>query len=90
MTQILEQSGIYAAIIVTITEAIRSKFPLLDGWRVLAVAGAAAVVLCVLFMAEPTTASLLDTARVAFLSWVMAVGGNAWMAKLAGKVGGSQ
>jgi len=89
MTQILEQSAVYAAIIVTITEAIRSKFPFLDGWRVLAVAGAAAVVLCVLFMAEPTTASLLDTARVTFLSWVMAVGGNAWASKLAGKAGGA-
>ena len=89
MFTLLETAGIYAAIIVAAVEAIRKQVPALDGWRVLLVAAIASLVLSALFMTSATADALLDAARISVLAWVIAVGGNAWVSRLAGKVGGT-
>ena len=78
----------YSAIIVTAVEAIRARWPSLDGWRVLLVAGVIAIILGLLSVTDLTAPDILQAARVAVLSWVVAVGGNAWVSKIAGRIGG--
>ena len=90
MIELLETAGVYAVVVVATVEALRSRIPSLDGRAVLVAAGAVSVVLSLLFADAFTGTALVQAARIAVLSWIMAVGGNAWMAKLAGRVGGPQ
>lgn len=83
MFDLLEGAGVYAVVIVATVEAIRSRVPSLDGWRVLVVAAGVALLLGALFVPSPTPQAILETARIAALSWVIAVGGNAWVARIA-------
>jgi len=85
MTGLLETAGAYALVIVATVEAIRTRVPSLDGWRVLVVAAGVAIALCALFIPSATAEAVLQAGRLAALSWLIAVGGNAWVAKIAAK-----
>ena len=87
MLDLIENTAIHAAIIVTIVEAIRKRAPAIDGWRVIALAAAAAIILAFIAVDLSTPINLINVAKTALLSWVMAIGGNAWISKLVGKVG---
>ena len=77
-------------VVVATVEALRSRVPSLDGWAVLVAAGAVSVALSLVFATEFTSTALIHALRIAVLSWIMAVGGNAWAAKLAGRAGATQ
>jgi hypothetical protein len=88
MIAMIEQAGIYAAIVAAAVEAIRSKFPVIDGWVVIALAAALSVAVCWLAGYNGTDFIAIDVFRMAILTCVVAVGGNAWIAKIAGKING--
>jgi len=51
-------------------------------------AAVVAIALGFLFVVDPVGAGWRETIGTAVFSWAMAIGGNAWISKLAGKVGG--
>jgi hypothetical protein len=84
--QILLHVGIVSAVVVSAVEAIRKHVPF-DGWRVPIVAFLSSLIMTALFMRPHDVASVLDTATVALLSAIVAVGGDAWVSKIAGRFG---
>jgi hypothetical protein len=84
MIDLIPQAAAYAAVIAAVVEAIRSRVAV-DGWRVLVLAGVVALALAALFLPATDLPSLLSALRVAALAWLLAVGGDAWLSKLATK-----
>ena len=82
---LLIPAAMVATLIVATTEAIRSRVPRLDGWPVLAVAAGLALAWCALLLPIADVATALDAGRIAAVAWLLAVGGDSWVAKLAGK-----
>ena len=82
---LLIPAGMIAALIVATTEAIRARVPKLDGWPVLAVAACLALAWCALLLPIADVQTALDAGRIAAVAWLLAVGGDSWVAKLAGK-----
>ena len=85
LTTLLVPAGVVAALIVATTEAIRARVPRLDGWPVLVVSAALALAWCALLHPLPALPDVLDAGRIAAVAWLLAVGGDSWAAKLAGK-----
>jgi len=85
----MQQSAIYGAVVAAAVEAIRSRVPAIDGWKVLLIAGLAAILLGALSVEDGTQADLIAAGRLTAMSWIVAIGGNAWIAKIAGKIGGA-
>lgn len=81
---LLPLAASYAVVIVAVVEAVRARIAV-DGWRVLVLAGGVAFALAALFAPAYDLASLLEGLRVAVLAWLVAVGGDAWLGKLAAK-----
>lgn len=87
LLNLVAQATLLATLIVTATEAVRRRVSALDGWRVLVVAAVIDVAVVALFVPPTSGPAALLFARVAFLAWLVAVGGDAWISKLVGKVG---
>jgi hypothetical protein len=79
----IASAAIYAVITVAIVEALHKRIAALDGWYVLIVAGVAAIVLTLIFAPAYTMPDLLEAGRIALIAWLLAVGGDAWVAKIA-------
>lgn len=77
----LEFAAAYAVLVIACVEALRKQVAI-DGWRVLVVAGVIALGLSALFAESYAPAALLQMGRVAFASWLIAVGGDAWVSKI--------
>ena len=78
----ITHAAAYAALIVAIVEALRGRIASIDGWRVLVVAAGVALALAALFAPAYSLAELLAGLRVAVVAWLLAVGGDAWVAKI--------
>ena len=85
LTTLLVPAGIVAALVVATTEALRARVPALDGWAVLLSALGLALVWTALLHPLATLPDALDAGRIAAVAWLLAVGGDSWAAKLAGK-----
>ena len=90
MSDVVQSAAVYAAIIVTIVQAIRARWTALDGWYVPLLAFGISILVCaVVGNWEPySRVSVWEMFRTAIVSCVIAVGGDAWVAKVATKVGG--
>lgn len=88
MENIIETAGIQAVIVIAAVEAIRQRVPSIDGWRVLVVAAAASLILGAIMLTGHGADMILEAARVSLFAWLIAVGGDAWASKLAGKSAG--
>jgi hypothetical protein len=85
MIELLESAGVNAIVIAAIVQAIRTQVPSIDGWRVLVVSAIVSIAMGALFLPALTSAAALEAGRVAVLAWLLAVGGDAWAAKIASK-----
>ena len=88
MTSILHQAGIYAVAITAATEALRSKFPAIDGWKTVLTVACIAILICAVSMPTLDRDSAWEAFRTAALAAFLAMGGNAWVVKIAEKAGG--
>lgn len=88
MENIIETAGIQAVIVIATVEAIRSRIPSIDGWRVLVVAAVASLILGAIMLTGYGADMILEGVRVSLFAWLIAVGGDAWASKLAGKSAG--
>ena len=73
-----------AVVVVAVVEAVRKRVSL-DGWPVLAVAAGASLVLATLFADAYSAHDIIEAGRTGVLAWVIAVGGDAWVGKIASK-----
>lgn len=80
----VQSAGAYAVLVVVAVEAIRKQVSF-DGWRVLVVAGVVSLAVAALFLPAYSMADLLEALRLAVVAWLLAVGGDAWVSKLAVK-----
>ena len=87
LLDLVAQATLLATLIVTATEAVRRRVSALDGWRVLVVAAVIDLVVVALFVPPTSGPAALLFARVAFLAWLVAVGGDAWVNKLFSRAG---
>ena len=62
---------------------LRKRVANLDGWPVLAIAGGVSVLVTGLLLRPADVSSAVDAVNVALLAWLIAVGGDAWIAKIA-------
>ena len=85
---LLTQATVLAAIVVPSIEAVRKQIPSIDGWRVLVAGSVIALGFAGLSFRPTTLAGAIDAFGVAVLAVVLAVGGDAWVGKVAGKVAG--
>jgi len=81
MYEIIAQAGIHSIIVVATVEAVRKRVDF-DGWSVLVVAACVSLALSALFLPAASLAELLEGLRVSVLAWLIAVGGDAWVAKV--------
>ena len=88
MVEYLEQAGFHAVVVAAIVEALRSKISWIDGWRVVVAAFVIAMLVCGLSIQQPSFEAVVGCVRMGLLTGFLAVGGNAWVAKIAAKVGG--
>jgi predicted tellurium resistance membrane protein TerC len=65
---------VYGGMVVATVDAIRSRLPAIDGWRVLALAGAVALVLVFAFAPLQSWADVGPALRQAVLAWLGAIG----------------
>jgi hypothetical protein len=84
LIDLLSQAAAHAVVVVAGVEALRKRLEF-DGWVVLLVAALFALAIAALFLPVTTTAGAVEALRVASLSWLIAVGGDAWVAKLAAR-----
>lgn len=82
LTELISQSGVYAIVVVATVEALRKRIEF-DGWKVLVIAAVVAFALSAMFLPATTLPELLNGLRVAFFAWLIAVGGDAWVNKIA-------
>ena len=87
MTEIIQVAALYAVVVVAAVEALKAKIPQAEGAWTLALAAGCTLAIVALFMPLTTGAEALHAGRVAMLAWLVAVGGDKWMSKLAGKAG---
>ena len=80
--EVLTTATMYAIVVVATVEAVRKRIPF-DGWKVLLVSLGVSIAVVALFLQDYTTAGIIDGARVAFVTTLIAVGGDAWAQKLA-------
>jgi len=85
LLQILTTAAPLAVLIVTAIAAVQKRVPKLEGWPVLVVAAVLSLVIAALFLPITTVAEAVSAGRVALVSWLFAVGGDAWASKIAGK-----
>ena len=76
-------AAVIAVLIVAAVEAIRKRVAGLDGWKVLIVAGGVSVLVTGLLLRPADVSGVVDAVNVALLAWLIAVGGDAWIAKIA-------
>ena len=82
MISLLTQAVAHSIVVVATVEAVRKRVSF-DGWIVLVVAGAVSLALSALFLPAASLPELLEGLRVAVLAWLVAVGGDAWVSKIA-------
>jgi hypothetical protein len=87
MIDLLQVAGVYAIVIITAVEAIRARVPRIDGPWVLALSALVSAAIAALFLPPASGADAIYAARIALLAWLIAVGGDAWTAKLASRFG---
>ena len=80
----VESSAIYAVLVVVVVEVIRRRVTI-DGWRVLVVAGCVSLAVAAICLKTTDLPSLVIGLRYAFVAWLLAVGGDAWVSKIATK-----
>lgn len=80
--EVLTTATMYAIVVVATVEAVRKRIPF-DGWKVLLVSLGVSIAVVALFLQDYTVAGLVDGARVAFVTTLISVGGDAWAQKLA-------
>ena len=85
----IQIAATHAAVIVTIVEALRSKISSIDGWQVWLIAALISLALSLLFATDTTLPTLLESLRTAVLAWLMSIGGNAWVSKIASRIAGT-
>ena len=83
MTELVQTAGMYAIIIIAAVEAIRSRIPTIDGPWELALAAGCSVAIAALFLPVTTRPDVLYAGRIAALAWLVAVGGDRWLSKVA-------
>lgn len=84
LIDLLSQAAAHAVIVVAGVEALRKRVEF-DGWVVLVVAALFALAIAALFLPVNTAEGAIEGLRIASLSWLIAVGGDAWVAKLASR-----
>lgn len=80
----VQSAGAYAVLVVVAVEAVRKQIAF-DGWKVLLVAGGCSLAVAMLFLPAYDLQSLIGALRIAITAWLLAVGGDAWVSKLATK-----
>lgn len=88
MVELLEISVYYSIVTVTTVEAIKLRIPSIDGWKILILAGVISLILSFLFTQQSdfNTEYVIHSIRVAILTWIIAVGGDGWVSKIASKM----
>ena len=79
-----QSAGAHAVLVVVAVEAVRKQIAF-DGWRVLAVAAGVSLAVAALFLPAYSMPDLIGALRLALVAWLLAVGGDAWVSKLAVK-----
>jgi len=80
--QTVESAAVYAVLVIVTVEAVRKRVAF-DGWRVLLVAAGVSLAIAALFLPAHDLPSVLAQIRIAVAAWLIAVGGDAWVAKIA-------
>jgi hypothetical protein len=80
----MQSAAAYAVLVVAAVEAVRKRVPF-DGWRVLVVAAGISLAIAALFIPAASMPELLAALRIAAVSWLLAVGGDAWASKIVAK-----
>lgn len=83
LLDIVQIAGIHAIVVVAAVEAIRSRIPKIDGPWVLLLAAGCSLVVASLFLPLESLLDALHAGRVAAISWLLAVGGDSWLVKIA-------
>lgn len=86
LTDMLAHAATIAVVVVPTIEAIRKQVPSLDGWKVLVASFVASLGFAFIALRPEGTTGWADGVGIAVLATVVAVGGDSWVSKLAGKV----
>lgn len=85
---LLGHATILAAVVIPSVEALRKQVPAIDGWKVLLAALLFSLAFAGVAAKPADLAGWADLSGIALLATVLAVGGDAWVGKVAAKVGG--